>query len=116
MASFLDFCRRTASHNDAVPATSDTTLSEELKKRVDVLVNLMKNKLEIVDRVTIPFIEATFDGDVISALDSKTEDGEVPDELINALSEKLYEKEFEQLSDDERSIINVLSCYIMLQN
>jgi protoporphyrinogen oxidase len=92
---------------------------ECLSEVMDSLVNYVKPKKDILDKVEIPFIEKTFtsktDKEVREILDKSCQ-CEIPDGLINTLSSRIYAKSFNEMSVSEQSIINVLAVYLMIQN
>lgn len=116
MSAFKDYCMKMAEHNDMLP-TSDTNLDESTSKRIDGLVKIMELKMDRLDKISVPpFIESVFDCDVTEKLNAKTVDGDIPDAVINTLAAKLYHHVFKELDDAERSVIKILSVYIILQD
>lgn len=117
---FIDFCR---SLTDGSKVEKDIFNSEEnnvtipsqYEKAANVLIKNMKMKRDIFDRVNVSYVENAFTGDYASKLNDKLNDHDVPDELIVGLSFGIYGKNFNMLSDDERTIIKVLSVYICIQ-
>lgn len=88
----------------------------QYKKPLDVLIKNMKIKRDILDRVSVPYVENAFSGDYKSILDEKLEDGEVPDSMIEYLSDGIFGKKINDLEYNQRAIIKVLSVYICIQN
>ena len=97
-----------------IPATGVS--SYEPDKMCENIINIMKPKMDILDKVNVPFIEATFEDmdEVISLLENNSSD--ISDGMILCLSERLYEKHFNNLSDEEQAIIKVLACYLSIQS
>ena len=109
--SFKQFCINTVTpeHVDIIPSGIFTP-----DKMYVNIVNSIKPKMEILDRVNIPFIEATFE-DMDAVTEILREDQDVPDEMLGDLSTKLYGKEFNTLDNEEQSIIKVIGCYLQIQ-
>lgn len=117
MENFKQFCINITNPNIPDINTDATMCSPDDGVVVDALVNDIKNKLEFLDRVSIPYIEGKFDKlDNVGKILEFTKHEDIPDELINMLSYKLYDCHFNQLSNDKRSIIAVLSVYILIYN
>lgn len=96
----------------------DVEYPESIQKKLDTLVINMKPKMDILDKVNIPYIEKVFDmkPEVIFKYLNESCDGDIPDGVINVLSTKLYAKDFNDMSAGEQAIIKVLSVYLMIQN
>lgn len=118
---FINFCRTLADGRIVDSPLFDSeenslTVPHMYEKASNVLIKNMKIKKDIFDKVDIPYIEAAFTDDYANILEDKLEDGDVPDGLITHLSFGIYGKNLNKLSDDERTIIKVLSVYICIQN
>lgn len=118
---FIDFCKSFTDGSmldDPIFDSEENTtqVPSQYEKPVNVLIKNMKVKKDIFDKVNIPYIEAAFSEDYPSILEDKLDDGEIPDGIIVTLSFGIYGKNFNKLSDDERTIIKVLSVYICIQN
>lgn len=121
MSSFLGFCLTKADGSllDDPFFTEDhdrVSIPDKYKSPAGVLIKNMRNKVEIFDRVNIPYIENAFTEDYPSILDEKLEDGEIPNSLIEELAYGIFNNRINDLSDDQRAIIKVLSVYICIQN
>lgn len=110
---FLDFCRKVASDEPLI--VQDAPYDELLlPQSLKVLVDIMKPKMDRLDRLSLGFIECYFDDmdEVVNTLEQKC-CGEIPDKFIVALADKLYG--YRPLDNDEQAIIKVLATYFMLQ-
>lgn len=111
---FTDFCKRVAS-SEAIKQLDVKPVNEALEKRVNVLCEIMEPKMDILNRVEIPFIEEKFmDMDYVTKILSEYNQGDIPDYLLKTLSERLYKTEFTALNSDRQSIIKTLSVYICI--
>lgn len=112
--AFLDFCRKLASDEPLFIHNVDYDDST-LPPSLNALVNIMKPKMGRLDRLSVSFIESRFEdmNEVINTLDEK-HGGEIPDEIIAALVDKLYDGR-QTLNNDEQAIIKTLATYLMLQ-
>lgn len=121
MSSFLDFCLSKANGEPFTDPffTEDhdrVSIPEKYSGPVSVLIKNMRNKVEIFDRVNIPYIENAFNGDYASILNEKLEDDEVPNSLFEELAYGIFNNRINDLTENQRSIIKVLSVYICIQN
>ena len=121
MGTFYDFVRRIAVVNDSTTNPDDTDIPEKYEPIVDGVINTMKNRINNAKTSNVAFIEKCFDDNDVAdimrqkMINNELPDGEVPDGIINKLSMSLYEKPFNDLSNDEQSIIKVLTVYIIVQ-
>lgn len=119
MVRFTEFCRRLVTKNRLTcPYTTD--IPERYKVPVKTLIDDLKCKKDIFDKINIPYIEPIFDGsydiDISAELDDKLPDGEIPDGIINVLAEGIFGNKPNELTDDQQAIIKVLAVYICIQN
>ena len=77
---FEQFCLRKAYKGPLEPGDS-VEIPERYAVPVESLISTLKNKVHILDKVNVPFVEAVFDDDYESILGEKLVDGEVPDGL-----------------------------------
>jgi hypothetical protein len=112
---FSQFCKRLAT-NEAITDTMNVTdVNDDVKGRAHALCQIMKPKMDILDRIEIGFIEEAFrDMDRAEKVLAEYNDGYVPDYLLKTLSETLYGHEFTSLNADQQSIIKILSAYICI--
>lgn len=92
------------------------SIPDKYSTPVKVLIKNMRNKVEIFDRVDIPYIENAFSDDYPQILDEKLEDQEIPNALIEELAYGIFDKKINDLTENQRSIIKVLSVYICILN
>lgn len=117
---FQEFCLSIASGehlNEPGPESSALYAEHDvdLKQRADALVEIMKNKMGILDRVPIPFIEEAFiDHDRVEMLLKNFRNGDVPDYLLIVFSQRLYGREFADLTVEQQAIIKTLAMYICI--
>lgn len=116
--TFKDKCINIASDEMLTVDTSITEYPDKYETPLNSLIIIMKNKMEILDKISIKFIESAFDNmsSVQEALDKNTDKGEIPDGIINKLSTELYHISFNDLTQEQQAIIKVLSCYLCIQN
>lgn len=116
---FLDFVNSIASGCDVNVGNENELMFSDADEKWEIITNsvcdIMKTKIHRLDKVELPFIENTFSNtrDVTNTLNLAPT--EIPDGVINNLTERLYNKKVSELSDDESNIIKVLTAYICLQ-
>lgn len=89
--------------------------SEDVDKRVSVLINVMQPKMSRLDSIEIPFIENTFvDERIIKSKLGKC--SKIDDAIINRLTFGLFNKSYDKLTGEQSNIIKVLTAYIVLQS
>lgn len=112
--TFKQFCINISNpeHVD-IPTTSTTPYKPD--DMYENIINTMKPKMDILDRINVPFIEAVFDNmeEVKDLLENNSPD--IPDGMILDISEKLYKDHFNNLNDEEQAIIKVIACYLSIQ-
>lgn len=115
---FETFCRRTATIDPLITNKDedDFDIPRKYVKPVNSLITIMRPKMRMLDRVSVTFIENAFEENVVERLDEHTEDGDIPDSIINTLSMELYNVMPSELSETQSAIIKVLACYICIQN
>lgn len=117
MGNFLKFCKNIAT-SDLIKLENeqDTSFPEKYQVPVQSMIEIMKPKMDILDRISIAFIESQFEDmdSVKEILDKKGSD--IPDGMLNYLAFELCKKSMNQCNQDEQSILKVLAIYIMLQN
>lgn len=123
--SFQSFCTRMATP-DTIPdqlVESDKPFNDDIATRVNSLCDIMMNKMNILDRVNVSFIESAMEDParvefLMNRFNMNPEDpstaGNVPDDLLIVFSRRLYQKEFHQLTAEQQSIIKILSVYICI--
>ena len=87
------------------------------KNVIDNITRDIRNKLDFIDRISIPYIEGKFEKlDNVGKLLEYMKLEDVPDLLINYIARKVYGESYNKLSNDRRSIIAILSIYILIYN
>lgn len=113
---FKEFCLSKATKKPFDLKDTEVTVPERYKVPTESMITIMKNKVDILDRINIPFIESAFDDDYVTILKEKLPDGEVPEWIVRRLTEGLYGKYPSMLDEAEQAIIKVLTTYICIQN
>lgn len=113
---FKDFCLRKTYPGTFDNISTDVTVPGIYSIATNSLIEIMKNKISIFDKINVPFVEAAFECDYEKILEEKLIDGEVPDGIIHQLSIGLYGKQPTMLDEEEQAIIKVLAVYICIQN
>jgi len=111
---FGQFCKQFAS-NELItePFTDAETASDDIKARAQVLCDIMKPKMDILDKVEVVFIEAALqDPEYVESTLAQYNQGDIPDYLFKKFSETLYQTPFQELTLEQQSIIKTLSAYI----
>jgi hypothetical protein len=117
MENFKQFCINITNPNLPDVDTDSMDYEMEDTRIIDNITTDIKNKLGFIDRISVPYIEGRFDNlDNVGKILEVTGNEDIPDELLNLIANKVYEKPFNSLSNDERSIIAVLSVYILIYN
>ena len=112
---FSQFCKRLATNEVITETMNVTDINDDVKGRAHALCQIMKPKMDILDKIEIGFIEEAFrDMDKVERLLAEYNDGEVPDYLLKTLSATLYGPEFTSLNPDQQSIIKILAVYICI--
>lgn len=117
--SFKEFCTKVATNEIVTVDSSDNSVPETYRTKLDSLVTIMRPRMKNLDRINVRFIEDAFEdiNEVKEKLDKKTVDGDIPDGVLNELSKKLYDgKSFNEIAQDEQMIIKVLAVYLCIQN
>ena len=116
---FSEFCWKVATSGKLSEVSDSTDIPVKYTKPVNVLIADMKNKAEIFDRINVPYVEAAFDQkdlEISTMLNDKLDDDDIPDGIINKLSEGIFKCKPTELTDQQAVIIKVLSVYICIQN
>ncbi len=114
---FQQMCNRVATREriDEDIIVDETSVPDDIKGRTHALCNIMRTKVEILDRIEIPFIDKAFeDIDKAEHLLMEYNHGDIPDYLLKEFSTNLYHQEMKDLTDDQQSVIKVLSAYIII--
>lgn len=120
MVKFAEFCRRIVTDVPLSHVSDSMDIPDRYKTAVKALIKDLKPKKNIFNKINVLYVEPIFDGsyniDIASELDEKLDDGEIPDGIINALSEGIFGNKPSVLTDKQQAIIKVLAVYICIQN
>jgi hypothetical protein len=100
-----------------IPDISDITdVTERQQCAINNVGRDIREKLPILDKVSIPYIQNTISDayDAAEKLAKKTGSDEVPEGILEGFSRKVFGKPFNNLDQCCRSIIAVLSVYILI--
>lgn len=117
MESLQTICVRLATEHIAqINTDEDCNVPEQYNEKIKNVVTYVRPRVGRLDRIEVPFIRTAFEDmtKVKKTLEEKTENGEVPDGILQKLSLDIYEKEFNDLTTEEQAIIKVLACYIII--
>lgn len=112
---FLTYCKKIAT-NDHVVITDDRNVPEQYEQVTNVTISILKPKMSRLDRIEIPFITAKLNSckTITDIIEEKLNGDDVPDGILNTLSDGLYGKSFNDLTIDEQSIIKVVGIYLII--
>ena len=122
MKSFQEFANRITVCNGKTTDLTDTNIPRECVDPMNNIIENLKIHVGYFDKINISYIENVFeDINVPELLYNKTmdgtlPDGDIPDGLINKLSEELFSLDYDMISCDEQAIIKTLALYIIVQN
>lgn len=119
---FLDFCKRIVNpktdFSEFVNVKPDDEgnirFPEKYHVPVKSIIDIVRPKRDCLDRIEIPFIEKTFETDWAALLENGKET-DIPDGMVYALSDGIYDECPEKLNNEQMSIIKVISTYIIIQ-
>ena len=117
MNNFKQFCINITNPDIPNIETTECDCPDELKQSVKIISNDISHKIDFLDRVSIPYIEARFENlDQIETLLEFMELEDIPDTLLNHVAISTFGEVFNSLSNVNRSIIVVLTIYILIHN
>ena len=114
MRSFAKFCESITAPN--IPdITGDTPVSVKEQDIISHVSNDIRRRVNILDRINIPYVEGSINSaeDVAAKLIAN-ENTDIPEGILNQFAKSIYGKAFNSLTQSERSIIVVLSVYILI--
>lgn len=104
-----------------IPDISDedsvvTCITERQQCAIENVGEDIKKKLPILSKVSIPYVQSVIPDsyDAVEKLVKSTGSDEVPEGILEGFARKIYDKSFNELGQNERSIIAVLSVYILI--
>lgn len=109
--SFKDFCNDIAYVTDKESVVPCDLIVEE--ENFHSFITNMKEMSGRFDKLTLSYIQRAFEnmGNVSDKIKEKCPDGDIPNNLIDKISQGVYGAHYKDLSDDKCRIINVLSIY-----
>lgn len=117
MENFRQFCINITNPEIPDTFTTECECDASMVSSIDTITTDIKRKINFLDNVSIPYIESRFEKlDKLEKIFDYMEIDDIPDTLMNYVSDKVYGVIFNQLSNDKRSIIAVLSVYILIYN
>lgn len=114
---FQEFCNMVATTEriDDDLNVDESVVTDDMKRRAKALCSIMSTKVDIADRIEIPYIESAFQN--LSKAETALQlynDGDVPDYLLKEFSTNLYHQELKELTDEQQNIIKTLAAYICI--
>ena len=122
MKTFIDFCKGIASDVDIRTMVEDQNnlpdnekMNPIIKESADIIILELQYKISRVDSLTLGYIQDAFeDLDEVEKVLEDVWNSDIPIGLSCYISEALYKKNLKDLTDDEASIIKVLTIYSMI--
>lgn len=118
--SFGDFCDKMCTNTKDICVTTDSILIlvPSILKIANVIINDLEGKAARFDSLKVSYVQRFFeqyDDNLEDVIHNKTDDDEIPDELMNYLAHNLYQMKYNDMTKHQKNIINVLAIYIILQ-
>lgn len=118
--SFGEFCDKMCANTKDICVTTDSILIvvPGILKIANVIINDLEEKVKRFDSLKVSYVQRFFeqyDDNLEDVIHSKTDDDDIPDELMNYLADKLYQMKYNDMTKHQKNIINVLAIYIILQ-
>lgn len=118
--SFGEFCDKMCANTKDICVTTDSILIvvPGILKIANVIINDLEGKVKRFDSLKVSYVQRFFeqyDDNLEDVIHSKTDDDDIPDELMNYLADKLYQMKYNDMTKHQKNIINVLAIYIILQ-
>jgi hypothetical protein len=118
--SFGEFCDKMCVNTKDICVTTDSILISisGILEIANAIINDLEGKVTRFDSLKVSYVQRFFeqyDDNLEDAIHSKTDDDEIPDELMNYLADKLYQMKYNDMTKHQKNIINVLAIYIILQ-
>jgi thermostable 8-oxoguanine DNA glycosylase len=117
--NFEEFCLRIANLSDVEEISTSEQVPFQYQQSLDVLVNMIKNKIDRFASVKISFIQNKFDNmEEVKEVMETVYHGEVCTSLSQALAQMIYGMDYNDLLQipNRLAIIKVLTIYLMIQN
>lgn len=109
--NFIEFCNNVSYVTDKESVTPCDLIVEE--ESLHSFITNMKKMSGRFDTLTLSYIQRAFEnmGNVSDKIMEKYPNGDIPNNLIDKISQGVYDAHYKDLSDDKCRIINVLSIY-----
>lgn len=122
MKTFINFCKGIASDVDIRTMVEDQNnlpnnekMNPIIKESADIIILELQYKISRVNSLTLGYIQDAFeDLDEVEEVLEDVWNSDIPIGLSCYISEALYKKKLKDLTDDEASIIKVLTIYSMI--
>ncbi len=120
--TFLEFCRKTVSDVDIRTLVEDQDnlpenekINPMIKESADIVILELQYKISRANSLALNYIQDAFaDLDAVEETLTEVWNSDIPIGLACYISEALYKKKLKDLTDDEASIIKVLTIYSMI--
>ena len=120
--TFLEFCRKTASDVDIRTLVEDQDnlpknegINPIVTESANMVILELQYKITRVNSLALNYIQDAFaDLDAVEETLTEVWNSHVPIGLACYIAEALYKKKLKDLTDDEASIIKVLTVYSMI--
>ena len=117
MNNFRQFCINITNPNIPDLSTTECVCPPTLIEAVDTISADIARKARFLHKVSVPYIEARFENlDKVESLLEFMELDDIPDTLLNHVAMCTFGEIFNKLSNEDRSIIAVLTIYILIHN
>lgn len=115
MKSFKQFCEETAIVREQNAVDKESTFTDN---NIDAFVTSLKKQAARFDNLTLSYIQTALSspGELVSKINEKYPDGDIPNGLLNAISKGIYDTAYADASESECKIINVLAVYYTISN
>lgn len=115
--TFLEFARDIYANSDEIVVSNETSVPEKYKTAVDKIANKFRDNGDLFAERPYGHMQDVFTEDVDARINEITEDGDVPDGILNTLAMNIYGGFYNNLVDDDsKAIINALAIYIILSS
>lgn len=122
MKAFIDFCKGIESDVDIRTMVEDQDnlpnnekINPIIKESADMIILELQYKIPRLNSLTLGYIQNAFeDMDEVEEVLEDVWNSDIPIGLSCYISEALYKKKLKDLTDDEASIIKVLTIYSMI--
>lgn len=112
---YAEFCQ-----DISVPVTITDVMEypDKYSKSVELFLSQIKPKWKRIDSLSLDYIQREFNnmGIVKNKLEILLDDDDIPDGLLNTLSMELFGDKYNNLVNNNKTIINVTAVYIILLN